>query len=163
MLFRSCSAFFTVQLSHPYMTAGKTIALTRQTFVGKVMSLFLNMLSRFLITFLPRNKHLFISWLQSKSTVILEPKKIKFVLVSFFFLPSIFHRVMGPGLPRWLRGKESVCHAGATGGTGLIPGSGRSPGKGHVYSLQHSCLENPKDREAWWAPQSIGLKRVRHD
>ena len=81
----------------------------------------------------------------------------------FFFLPSIFHRVMGPGLPRWLRGKESVCHAGATGGTGLIPGSGRPPGKGHVYSLQHSCLENPKDREAWWAPQSIGLKRVRHD
>ena len=79
------SAFFMVQLSHPYMTTGKMTALTIWTFVGKVMSPFLNMLSRFLITFLPRNKHLLISWLQSKSTVILEPKKIKFVLVSIFF------------------------------------------------------------------------------
>ena len=78
------SAFFMVQLSHPYMTTGKMTALTIWTFVGKVMSPFLNMLSRFLITFLPRNKHLLISWLQSKSTVILEPKKIKFVLVSIF-------------------------------------------------------------------------------
>jgi len=72
-----CSAFFTVQLSHPYMTTGKTIALTRWTFVGKVMSLFFNMLSRLVITFLPRSKHLLISWLQSPSAVILEPKKIK--------------------------------------------------------------------------------------
>ena len=71
------SAFFIVQLSHPYMTTGKTIALTRQTFVGKVMSLLLNMLSRLVITFLPRNKHLLISWLQSPSAVILEPRKIK--------------------------------------------------------------------------------------
>jgi len=70
------SAFFTVQLSHPYMTTGKTIALTRQTFVGKVMSLLLNMLSRLVITFLPRSKHLLISWLQSPSAVILEPQKI---------------------------------------------------------------------------------------
>ena len=73
-----CSAFFTVQLSHPYMTTGKTIALTRRTFVGKVMSLLFNMLSRLVITFLPRNKRLLISWLQSPSTVILEvppPKK----------------------------------------------------------------------------------------
>ena len=70
-----CSALFTVQLSHPYMTTGKTIALTRQTFVGKVMSLLLNMLSRLVITFLPRSKHLLISWLQSPSAVILEPKK----------------------------------------------------------------------------------------
>ena len=69
------SAFFTVQLSHPYMTTGKTIALTRQTFVGKVMSLFFNMLSRLVITFLPRSKCLLISWLQSPSAVILEPKK----------------------------------------------------------------------------------------
>ena len=69
-------AFFTVQLPHPYMTTGKTIALTRWTLVGKVMSLLLNMLSRLLITFLPRNKHLLISWLQSPSAVILEPKKI---------------------------------------------------------------------------------------
>ena len=70
------SAFFTVQLSHPYMTTGKTIALTRQTFVDKVMSLLFNMLSRLVITFLPRSKHLFISWLQSPSAVILEPPKI---------------------------------------------------------------------------------------
>ena len=71
------SAFFTVQLSHPYMTTGKTIALTRRTFVGKVMSLLLNMLSRLVITFLPRSKRLLISWLQSPSAVILEPQKIK--------------------------------------------------------------------------------------
>ena len=71
------SAFFTVQLSHPYMTTGKTIALTKQTFLGKVMSLLLNMLSRLVITFLSRSKGLLISWLQSPSAVILEPKKIK--------------------------------------------------------------------------------------
>ena len=70
-----CSAFFTVQLSHPYMTSGKTIALTRRTFVGKVMSLLLNVLSRLVITFLPRSKRLLISWLQSLSAVISEPKK----------------------------------------------------------------------------------------
>ena len=69
-----CSAFFTVQLSHPYMTTGKTIALTRWTLVGKVMSLLFNMLSRLVVTFLPRSKHLLISWLQSPSAVILEPK-----------------------------------------------------------------------------------------
>ena len=72
-----CSAFFTVQLSHPYMTTGKTIALTRRTFVGKVKSLLYNMLSRLVIIFLARSKHLLISWLQSPSAVILEPKKIK--------------------------------------------------------------------------------------
>ena len=72
-----CSAFFMVQLSHPYMTTGKTIALTRRTFVGKVMSLLLNMPSRLVITFLPRSKHLLISWLQSPSAVILEPQKPK--------------------------------------------------------------------------------------
>ena len=81
------SAFFTVQLSHPYMTTGKAIALTRRTFVGKVMSLLLNMLSRLVITFLPRSKHLLISWLQSPSEVILEPRKIKSATVS----PSICH------------------------------------------------------------------------
>src|SRR5574341_863052 len=86
------SAFFTVQLSHPYMTTGKTIALTRRTFVGKVMSLLFNMLSRLVITFLPRSMHLLISWLQSPSAVILEPPKIKSVTVS----PSICHEVMGP-------------------------------------------------------------------
>ena len=72
-----CSAFFTVQLSHPYMTTEKTIALTRRTFVGKVMSLLLNMLSRLVITFLPRSKCLLISWLQSPSAVILKPPKLK--------------------------------------------------------------------------------------
>jgi len=77
-----CSAFFIVQLSHPYMTTGKTIALTKQTFVGKVMSLLLNMLSRLGITFLPRSKHLLISWLHSPSAVILEPRKIKSATVS---------------------------------------------------------------------------------
>ena len=71
------SAFFTIQLSHPYMTTGRTIALTRRTFVGKVMSLLFNMLSRLVITFLPRSKHLLISWLQSPSAVILEPPKSK--------------------------------------------------------------------------------------
>ena len=86
-----CSAFFTVQLSHPYIITGKTIALTRRTFVGKVMSLLLNMLSRLVITFLLRSKHLLISWLQSPSEVILEPRKIKSDTVS----PSISHEVMG--------------------------------------------------------------------
>ena len=86
------SAFFTVQLSHPYMTTGKTIALTRWTFVGKVMSLLFNMLPRLVITFLPRRKHLLISWLQSPSAVILEPPKIKSATVS----SSISHEVMGP-------------------------------------------------------------------
>ena len=75
------SAFFTVQLSHPYMTTGKTIALTRWTFVGKVMSLLFNMLSRLVIAFLPRSKYLLISWLQPPSEVILEPKKMKSVEV----------------------------------------------------------------------------------
>ena len=88
------SAFFTVQLSHPYMTTGKAIALTRWTFVGKVMSLLLNMLSRLVITFLPRSKRLLISWLQSSSAVILEPKKIKSDTVSTVS-PSISHEVMG--------------------------------------------------------------------
>ena len=89
------STFFMVQLSHPYMTTGKTIALTRQTFDGKVMSLLFNMLSRLVITFLPRSKHLLISWLQSPSAVILEPPKIKSVTVSTVS-PSISHEVMGP-------------------------------------------------------------------
>ena len=89
------SAFFTVKLSHPYMTTGKTIALTRWTFVGKVMSLLLNMLSRLVITFLPRSKHLLISWLQSHSAVILEPPKIKSDTISTVS-PSISHEVMGP-------------------------------------------------------------------
>ena len=84
-----------VQLSHLYMTTGKTIDLTIQTFVGKVLSLFFNMLSRFVIAFLPRSKHLLISWLQSPSIVILEPKKIKSVTVSIVS-SSICHEMMGP-------------------------------------------------------------------
>ena len=88
------SAFFIVQLLHAVITTGKTIALTRWTFVGKIMSLLFNMLSRLVITFLPRNKRLLISWLQSPSAVILEPKKIKSVTVSIVS-PSIYHEVMG--------------------------------------------------------------------
>ena len=87
-----CSAFFTVQLSHPCMTTRKAIALTRWAFVGKVISLLFNMLSRLVITFLPRSKRLLISWLQSPSAGILEHPKIKSTTVS----PSISHEVMGP-------------------------------------------------------------------
>ena len=87
------SAFFIVQLSHPYMTTGKTIALTRQTFVHRVMPLLFNMLSRLVIAFLPRSKRLLFSWLQSPSTVVLEPKKIKSATISTVS-PSICHEVM---------------------------------------------------------------------
>ena len=86
-----CSAFFIIQLSYLRMTTGKTVALTRWIFVGKAMSLLFNMLSRLVIAFLPRYKRLLISWLQSPSAVILEPKKIKSLTVS----PSIYHEVMG--------------------------------------------------------------------
>ena len=89
------SVFFIVQLSHPYMTTGKTIALTRWTFVGKVMPLLFNTLSSLVIAFLPRSKRLLISWLQSSSTMILEPKKMKSHTLSTF-PPSICHEVMGP-------------------------------------------------------------------
>ena len=96
--------YFIVQLSHPYMTTGKTIALTRWTFVGKVMSLFFNMLSRLVITFLPRSKCLLISWLQSPSAVILEPQKIRSLTVSIVF-PFICHEVMGLSHPYMATGK----------------------------------------------------------
>ena len=171
------SAFFIVQLSHPYVTTGKTIALTRRTFVDKVMSLLFNKLSKLVIAFLPRSKHLLISWLQSPSAEILETKKkIKFVTVSTVS-PSMCHEVMGPdaiifvfwmlsfkptfslsssftfikrlyGLPRWLSSKKSACNAGALRDLGSIPESGRSPGAGHGNTLQYSCLENPMDRGA---------------
>ena len=98
-----CSAFFIVQLSHPYMATRKTIALTRQTFVSQVMSLIFNMLSRLVIVFLPRSKRLLISWLQSPSAVILEPKKIKSVVVStgyilyqFTFPPTVYEDSFSP-------------------------------------------------------------------
>ena len=90
-----CSGFFMVQHSHPYMTTGKTVVLTRRTFVGKVVSLLFNSLSRFVIAFLPRSKCLLIAWLQSPSAVILEPKKINSVTI-YIVSPSICHEVMGP-------------------------------------------------------------------
>jgi len=92
-----CSAFFIVQLSHPYMITRKTIALTRQTFVSKAMSLLFNMLCRLVTAFLPKSKYLLISWLQSPSAVILEPKNIKSATLSTVS-PSICHEVMGPNL-----------------------------------------------------------------
>jgi len=104
------SAFFIVQLSHPYVTPGKTIALTRWTFVSKVMSLLFNMLSRLVIAFLSRSKRLLISWLQSPSAVILEPKKRKSVTVS----PSICHEVMGPDamiLVFWMLNFQQIFHS----------------------------------------------------
>ena len=104
------SAFFTVQLSHPYTTTGKTIALTKWTFVGKVMSLLFNMLSRLVITLLPRSKHLLILWLQSPSPVIFKPPKIK----SFTVSPSISHEVMGPDamiLVFWMLSFKPTLHS----------------------------------------------------
>ena len=100
-----------VQLSHPYMTTGKTISLTRWTFVSKVMSLLCNMLSRFTIAFLPRSKHLFISWLQSPSAMISEPKKIKSVIASPFLLP-ICHEEMHPDAMTpvfWMLSFKAAC------------------------------------------------------
>ena len=111
--FFKCLAVSMVQLSHPYVTTGKTIALTRRTFVGKVMSLFFNILSRLVITFLPRSKHLLISWLQSPSVVILDPKKIKSVTVSIVS-PSICHEVMGLDamiLVFWMLGFKPTFHS----------------------------------------------------
>ena len=102
-----CSAFFTVHFSHPYMTTGKTIVLTRQTLVGKVMSLLLNILSRLVITFLPRSKRLLISLLQSPSAVILELPKIKSDTVSTVS-PSISHEVMGPDAMIFVFGMLSI-------------------------------------------------------
>ena len=98
-------AFFIVQLSHPYMTTGKTIALTRWTSVGKIISLLFNMLSRLVITFLPRSKHLLISWLQSPSAVILEPQKTKSDTVSSIS-PSISHEVIVTALQQ----SDSIIH-----------------------------------------------------
>ena len=105
------SAFFMVQLSHPYMTTGKTIVLTRQTFVSKVMSLLFNMLSRFIIAFLPRSKHLLISWQQSLCAVILQPRKIN--LTVSIFSPSVCHEMMGPGgiLVFWMLCFNLVFHS----------------------------------------------------
>ena len=105
-----CSASFIVQLSHPYVTIGKTIALTRQIFVGKVMCLLFNMLSMLVIAFLPRSKCLLISWLQSPSAVILEPKKRKSVTVSIVF-QSICHEVMGLDDRQRMRRLDSITNS----------------------------------------------------
>ena len=108
-----CSTFFIVQLSHPYMTTGKTITLTTWIVVGKVMSLLFNMLFRFVIAFLPRSKCLLISWLQSPSAVILESKKIKSATVSTVS-PSIWHEVMGLGamiFPFWMLSFKPAFHS----------------------------------------------------
>ena len=110
-----------IQLSHPYMTTEKTVALTIQTFVGRVMSLLFNMLSKFVIAFLPRSKRLLISWLQPPSAVILEPPKIKSDTVSFVS-PSIYHEVMG---------LDAMTH------------KTWSTREGNGKPLQYSCLENP--------------------
>ena len=120
-----CSASFMVQLSHPFMTTGKTIALTIQTFVSKVMSLLFNTLSRFVIAFLPRSKCLLISWLPSLSTVILEPKKRKSVTTSIFS-PSIWHEVMGPGamiliFKRWILSQLSHSPLSPSSRGSLVP------------------------------------------
>ena len=156
-----------VQLSHPYVTTGEAIALTIQTFVGKVMSLLFNMLSRFSIAFLPKSKRLLISWLQSLTGGGGEPKKIKFVIISIFF-SSICHEVTEPDAmivvfwmmsfkaavslcsftliketPGSSAGKESSCNAGDPGS---IPGSGGPTGEGNGYPSQSSGLENSKGR-----------------
>ena len=99
------SAFFMVQLSHPYMITGKTIALTRWTFVGKEISLIFNTMSRFVTAFLPKSMHLLISWLQSTHVVTLEPKKIKSVTLSIVS-PSIYHEMMGPNAMIFIFGIE---------------------------------------------------------
>ena len=131
-----------VLLSHPYMT-GKTIALTILTFVGRMISLFFNMLSRFIIAFLPRRNHLLVLWLQSPSAVILEPKKIKSVTV---FVSSPIYLPWRTSLVAQML-KRLAYNAGDLG---LVTGSGKSSGEGKGNPLQYSCLENPMDRGAWW-------------
>ena len=133
-----CSAFFTVQLSHPYMATGKTIALIRWNFVGKVLSLLFNMLSRLVIAFLPRSKRLLISWLQSPSAVILEPRNIKSATVSTVSPLHQHFSTRGASFSIFqLRNHIFVMH--------------RSPGGEHGNPLQYSCLEDPLNRAAWWA------------
>ena len=131
-----------VLLSHPYMT-GKTIALTILTFVGRMMSLLFNMLSRFIIAFLPRRNHLLVLWLQSPSAVILEPKKIKSVTV---FVSSPIYLPWRTSLVAQMLKRLAY----SAGDLGLITGSGKSSGEGNGNPLQYSCLENPMDRGAWW-------------
>ena len=174
-----CLAFFIVQMSHPYMTIGTTVALVIWIFVSKVMSLLFSMLSWFVIAFLPRNKRVLISRLQLLSAVILEPPKIKSVIDSIVF-PSICCEVMKPlykdlNFPKaWLSLSSPLCLSACTflfnkasqvalmvknlfanaediRDPGLIPELGRSPGEGLGNPIQYSCLENPMDGGAWRA------------
>ena len=140
------------------MTTGKNIALTRRDFAGKVMSLLFNMLSMLVITFLPRSKRLLISWLQSPSAVILEPRKIKSDTVSTVS-PSITHEVMGYYLEdpeKYIRAFKGVtllydltCLEGCDVYLAKSSCLWRLIGEGNGTPLQYSCLENPTDREAW--------------
>ena len=168
------SAFFITQLSHPYMTTGKTIALTIWTFVDKVVSLFFNMLSRLVITFLPRSKHLLISWLQSPSAVILEPKNIKSATVSTVS-PSIFHEVMGPDammLVFWMLSfKPTFSLSSFTSIKRLFSSSSLSalrvvssvyPEKAMATHSSTLAWKNPMDGGASRL-RSMGLLRIRHD
>ena len=144
------------------MTTGKTIALKRWTFVRKVMSLLFNMLSRLVIAFLPRSKHFLISWLQSPSAVILEPKKIKSITVSIVS-PSICYEVMGPDmwttvLSNSMKLWAMPCKANQDEWV-MVESSGKtwSTGKGNGKPLQYSCLENP-----WtvWKGKKIGHRKM---
>ena len=157
-----------VQLSHPYMTTGKTIGLIRWTFVGKVMSLLFRMLSRFVIAFLPRSKCLLTSWLQSPSVVILEHRKIKSLTVSIVS-PSICNEVKRPCRRRQWHPTPVLLPGESHGWRSLLGCSpwGREEldmterlhfhlslsciGEGNGNPLQCSCLENPRDGGIWWA------------
>ena len=128
------------------MTTRKIIAFTIWTFLGKVICLLFKMLSRFVMAFPPRSKHILISWQQSPSAVILEPKKRKPVTASTYS-PYISHEMMGLGFPGGSEVKNPPAIAGDTAGdTGLIPNSGRSPGGENGNLLQYSCMENSMNR-----------------
>jgi len=160
-----CSAFFTVQLSHPYMTTGKTIVLTRWTFVGKVISLLLNMLSMLAVTFLPRSKCLLISCLHSPSSVILKPRNIKSDIVStvsHLFAMELWDRTEKTIAPHsntlawkipWTEEPGRLQSMGSlrVGHDWVTSFSLSCIGEGNVNPLQCSCLENPRDGGAWWA------------
>ena len=158
-----CSAFFTVQLSHPYMNTGKTIALTRRTFVRKVMSLLFNMLSRLVITFLPRSRHLLISRLQSPSVLILELKKIKSDAVSTVS-PSISHEVMGPDvmiLIFWMLSfKPTFSLSSFTFINRLFSSSSFNGLEGGLddSNFQHHCYCSRIGFKKWQLPASMSLE-----
>ena len=149
-----------VELSHPYMTTGKTIALIRRKLVGKVMSLLFNTLSSFVIAFLSRSKCLLISCWQSLSAVILEPRKIKPTTSDILLDICIWNIYVAlcksillylTSAPGGSAGKESACNVGDPGS---IPGLGGSPGEGNGYPLQHSGLENYMDYSPWRLKES---------